>query len=632
MRTKLLPLLFFISIFMACSKKDPAPREVKSYTIEQFINTTVVNGGSFSHDDSKILISSDKSGIFNAYTLSVQGGEMTPLTSSENASVYALSFFPEDDRFLYMMDNNGDELFQLYVQEAHGSTRSLTPDKGARASFQGWADDRKSFFYTSTKRDPKFEDLYEMDIASMTAKLIYQNEEAYDISGISNDKKTLVLGKPVNTNDSDIFLYTLADGSIKKVNTALSGNQFACFSDDGSQMYFMTDEGEEYKYLVKYELADGTKETVFKTEWDVWFADFSKSGKYFIMGINEDGKTVVRVTNADSGKALDFPKFESGDITGITFSDSEKWVRFYVSSSASPSNLYTMNLETGEHFQLTQNLNPEITPDDLVLAEVVRYPSFDSLDIPAIYYKPLQASKDSKVPALIWVHGGPGGQSRQNYSALIQYLVNHGYAVLAVNNRGSSGYGKTFYQMDDQDHGEGDLKDCIWGKKWMQEQDYIDTSKVGIIGGSYGGFMVMRALTHTPNEFALGVNIFGVTNWLRTLKSIPPWWESFKEALYKEMGDPVADSLRLYGISPVFHGNKVTKPTMVLQGAKDPRVLQVESDEMVAAVKANGVPVEYLIFEDEGHGFVKKENQIKGYGSILTFLDEHLKGEKKMKE
>lgn len=632
MRTKLLPLLLFLSFFMACSKKDPAPREVKSYTIEQFINTTVVNGGSFSHDDSKILISSDKSGIFNAYTLPVKGGEMTALTSSENSSVYALSFFPEDDRFLYMMDNNGDELFQLYVQEADGSTRSLTPDAGARASFQGWADDRKSFFYTSTKRDPKFTDLYEMEIAGMTAKLIYQNDDAYEISGISNDKKTLVLEKPVNTNDNDIFLHVLADGTTTKLNTTLSGNQFATFSDDGSQMYFMTDEGEEYKYLVKYDLASGTKETVYKTEWDVWFANFSKSGKYFIMGINEDGKTVVRVTNADNGKALDFPKFESGDITGITFSDSEKWVRFYVSSSASPSNLYTMNLETGEHFQLTQNLNPEITPDDLVLAEVVRYPSFDSLDIPAIYYKPLQASKDNKVPALVWVHGGPGGQSRQNYSALIQYLVNHGYAVLAVNNRGSSGYGKTFYQMDDQDHGEGDLKDCIWGKKWLQEQDYIDTSKVGIIGGSYGGFMVMRALTHTPEEFALGVNIFGVTNWLRTLKSIPPWWESFKDALYKEMGDPVTDSLRLYNISPVFHGNKVTKPTMVLQGAKDPRVLQVESDEMVAAVKANGIPVEYLIFEDEGHGFVKKENQIKGYGSILTFLDEHLKGEKKMKE
>jgi dipeptidyl aminopeptidase/acylaminoacyl peptidase len=632
MRTKLLPLLLFLCILSACSKKDPAPREVKSYTIEQFINTTVVNGGSFSHDDSKILISSDKSGIFNAYTLPVQGGEMTPLTSSENSSVYALSFFPEDDRFLYMMDNNGDELFQLYVQEADGSTRSLTPDAGARASFQGWADDRKSFFYTSTKRDPKFTDLYEMEIAGMTAKLVYQNDEAYEISGISNDKKTLVLGKPVNTNDSDIFLYSLADRTTTKVNANLSGNEFASFSADGSQMYFMTDDGGEYKYLVKYDIATAAKETVFKTEWDVWFADFSKSGKYFIMGINEDGKTVVRVTNADSGKALDFPKFESGDITGITFSDSEKWVRFYVSSSASPSNLYTMNLETGEHFQLTQNLNPEITPDDLVLAEVVRYPSFDSLDIPAIYYKPLQASKDNKVPALVWVHGGPGGQSRQNYSALIQYLVNHGYAVLAVNNRGSSGYGKTFYQMDDQDHGEGDLKDCIWGKKWLQEQDYIDTSKVGIIGGSYGGFMVMRALTHTPEEFALGVNIFGVTNWLRTLKSIPPWWESFKEALYKEMGDPVADSLRLYNISPVFHGSKVTKPTMVLQGAKDPRVLQVESDEMVEAVKANGVPVEYLIFEDEGHGFVKKENQIKGYGTILTFLDKHLKGEKKMKE
>jgi len=214
---------------------------------------------------------------------------------------------------------------------------------------------------------------------------------------------------------------------------------------------------------------------------------------------------------------------------------------------------------------------------------------------------------------------------------LIQYLVNHGYAILAVNNRGSSGYGKTFFKMDDRNHGEKDLMDCVYGKKYLQTLDYISKEKIGIIGGSYGGFMVMAALTRHPKEFEVGVDLFGVTNWLRTLKSIPPWWESFKAALYQEMGDPVQDSARLYGISPLFHADKIVKPVMVLQGAQDPRVLKVESDEIVEAVRKNEVPVEYVVFDDEGHGFVKKENQIEGYGKILHFLDTYLKKEKDVK-
>jgi dipeptidyl aminopeptidase/acylaminoacyl peptidase len=196
-----------------------------------------------------------------------------------------------------------------------------------------------------------------------------------------------------------------------------------------------------------------------------------------------------------------------------------------------------------------------------------------------------------------------------------------------VNNRGSSGYGKTFFKMDDRNHGDKDLRDCIWGKKWMQGLDYIDGEKIGIIGGSYGGFMTMAAMTSFPDEFVVGVNFFGVTNWIRTLRSIPPFWAAQREALYQELGDPfTADSVRLYQISPLFHGNKVKNPVLVLQGANDPRVLKVESDEMVEAIKSNNVPVEYIVFPDEGHGFIKRENEIKADSQVLEFLDKYLKG------
>jgi dipeptidyl aminopeptidase/acylaminoacyl peptidase len=180
--------------------------------------------------------------------------------------------------------------------------------------------------------------------------------------------------------------------------------------------------------------------------------------------------------------------------------------------------------------------------------------------------------------------------------------------------------------MDDQKHGEADLGDVVASKRMLIETGYVDSTKIGIIGGSYGGYMVLAALTLQPDEFDVGVDLFGISNWLRTLNSIPPWWESFREALYKEMGNPVTDSVRLHRISPLFNASSITSPLMVLQGANDPRVLQVESDEIVAAAKAKGVPVEYIVFPDEGHGFVKKENEIRGYGAVLQFLDRYLKG------
>jgi len=197
--------------------------------------------------------------------------------------------------------------------------------------------------------------------------------------------------------------------------------------------------------------------------------------------------------------------------------------------------------------------------------------------------------------------------------------------VFAINNRGSSGYGKTFFLMDDRRHGSGDLDDCVASKQFLVEKGYVDGNRIGIIGGSYGGYMVLAALAFRPEAFALGVDLFGVSNWVRTLQSIPPWWESFRLALYKEMGDPSTDREHLYAISPLFHASRIQRPLIVLQGANDPRVLKVESDEIVEAARANGVDVQYVVFDDEGHGFRKKVNQLRGYKAIRDFCDRHLK-------
>lgn len=632
---KSISLIFTILILLVSCKEDDrkgeeiAVNELEQYTIDQFMDNESVYGGSFSPDKSKLLVSSNRTGIFNVYTVPTTGGKFTPVTKSDSTSMFAVSYFPNDERILMSADGNGDEIDHLYVQETNGELKDLTPWEGAKSNFYGWSDDKEAFYFGSNKRDSKFFDVYKMNIDDYSTELIYQNNDGMDFNEISDDENYIAVSQSMTTNDSDLYLINTKTDEKTKINDSLSGNSAQAFSKDNSKFYYTTDSEGEFSELMSYDINTKEYTKELSKDWDINGMSFSNDGKFMSVFINEDGKNVIEVYDVEKGELIDMPDFDGGDITGVSFSNDEKMMRLNVGSSKSPNNIYTYNLETGEQHKITDVLNKAIDPDDLVSAEVIRFKSFDGLEIPAIYYLPKQASKEYPVPGMIWVHGGPGGQTRQNFSSFLQYMVNNGYAVLAVNNRGSSGYGKTFYKMDDLNHGEKDLQDCIEGKNWLAEQPEIDGDKIGIIGGSYGGYMTMAALTYAPEEFDVGVNLFGVTNWMRTLKSIPPYWESFRKSLYLELGDPFsADSVRLKEISPLFHTDKVTKPLIVLQGAQDPRVLQAESDEIVEGVRKNGVPVEYVLFEDEGHGFVKKENQIKAYGDIVKFLDTYLKGNK----
>lgn len=632
---KSLSKILAVAILAACAtSKDETP-EVQKYSIGQFYENVSVSGGSFSPDESKLLINSNETGIFNVYEIDIASGEKKQLTNSSQESYFGQSYFPNDDRFIFSFDEGGNENFKVFMMNQEGQSKDLTPGDSVRNGFYGWSRDEESMYLMSNKRDPRYMDVYEMQISSMddempVSEIIYQNNDGLDVGAISPNERFYALTETITSADGKMYLYDRESGEKTDISVhegdATYSPQF--FSLDNKNLYYTTDENSDFVYLAKRDLESGEIETIFETNWDVWYAYDSWNEKYRVIGINEDAKTVVKIFNQETGEEVQLPEIEGGSISSVNISKSENLARLIVSTSASPSNIYVYNFETGDLKKLTDTLNPEINSDDLVEGKVVRYESFDGLTIPAIYYQPKQASEKNKVPGLVWVHGGPGGQSRLNYFALVQYLVNHGYAVLAVNNRGSSGYGKEFNHLDDKNHGDKDLKDCVAGKDFFASTGVVDMEKVGIIGGSYGGYMVMAALTFEPEAFDVGVNIFGVTNWLRTLKSIPPYWESFRKALYDELGDPTTeDSVRLYEISPLFHTENVTKPLMVLQGANDVRVLQVESDEIVEGVRASGVPVEYIVFDDEGHGFRKNENAIEGYGQIKEFLDQYLKGE-----
>ena len=636
----LLLALSVAALVTACSKQAPQteaveapPTEVPTYSAAQFFMTTsyglVTRGGkAFSHDGESILMNSDKSGVFNAYALPVSGGDPVQLTDSTDNAIFGVSWFPEDKRILYTYDSGGNELNHIVVREIDGSYRDLTPGDDLKADFLGWADDGESFYLVSTERNQRSFDVYRYASTGYERELVFENP-GLSVSALSGDGRWLALDKPRTSTDSDVYIVDLLSDSKEPILITEHDGNIAYgsmgFAADSSYLVYSTNEFGEFSQAWQYDLETQEKSLLAKADWDVWYVSHSAGGRYRVTGVNADASTQVTLTDLSTGEDFELPGLPGGDLGNIRFSADESMVALIVNADNSPSNIHVVDLEAGISSQLTEALNPAIDPAHLVSNSVVRYKSFDGLEIPAILYKPHNASADSPAPALVWVHGGPGGQSRTGYSPTIQHLVNHGYAVLAANNRGSSGYGKTFFHMDDKRHGEEDLQDIVYGRRYLETLDWVDGNKVGILGGSYGGYMVAAALAFEPETFDVGINIFGVTNWVRTLESIPPWWEDFKEALYDEMGDPATDAERHRRISPLFHADNIVKPLLVVQGANDPRVLQVESDELVAAVQANEVPIEYVVFPDEGHGFRKRDNRIAASESYVTFLDTYLR-------
>ena len=605
----------------------PDKRPSREYSIEQFMATTGITGASFSADEKKLLFSSNASGIYNVYSIPTAGGTPSALTKSATDTTFAVSYFPNDDRFLYTRDQGGNELNHLYAQSPSGEEKDLTPGEKLKAAFEKWTRAGDAFYVRTNERDERYFDLYRYDAKAYARTMVYQDDTGYDFGDVSDDGRWLAFEKTNTTADSNIYIWNATAKTMTLISKhdGIATYQPATFDVDSKWLYYLTNDGSEFQRVRRYELATGRSEDVEKADWDIVWTVFSHNGKYRLSAVNQDGRSILKIYDAKTGAPVPLPAFPSGEISSVRVSRSETKLAFQLDGDRGPNNLYAYDFGGKAPARLTDTMSKDIDPEDLVEAAVVRFKSFDGMEVPNIFYKPWQASPAAKVPALVWVHGGPGGQTRRQYSPYIQYLVNHGYVVLGINNRGSSGYGKSFNMADDHKHGREPLWDCIEGKKYLQSLPYVDADRIGIIGGSYGGYMVLAALAFQPEEFAVGVDIFGVSNWLRTLQSIPKWWEAQRLALYKEVGDPEKDADFLRETSPLFHADKIRKPLIVVQGANDPRVIKPESDDIVAAVKKSGVPVEYVVFPDEGHGFTKKKNQIEGWSAIRKFLDRYLK-------
>jgi dipeptidyl aminopeptidase/acylaminoacyl peptidase len=612
----------------AAAAPAAAPHAVKHYAIGQLMASETYSGVSFSPDGQKLLVTSSRTGIPNLYTMPAGGGALTALTHSTTDVINGLGYFPTDGRILYSSDHGGDELNHIFVREVDGSVRDLTPGAKLKAKFAGWAEDQKSFFVVTNERNPKYFDLYEYQAQGYSRRLLFTNDKAYQIQAVSPDRRWVAMNRIADNATTPAYLFDTQAKVLKQITP--EGERIVekpqVFTRDGRALLMLSNDGREFDALVRYDLATGEKTKVFATDWDVADAGLSKDGRLLVLGVDEDARNTVRLLDAKTFQPVALPDLGPGAVNGFALSPDSSHAVVTKANGDTPGDVMMVDLKSGAQKRLLASLSPEVNQADLVPGKVIHFKSYDGVSVPGILYVPHDAAPGG--PAIVFVHGGPGDESEVGYKASTQFYVNRGYVVFEINNRGSRGSGKTFYHLDDHKHGDADLDDVVAAKQMLADTGYVNPGHVAIMGQSYGGYMVLAGLTFRPDAFAAGIDLYGVSNWVRLLPNTPPWWEDLRRLLASEMGDWTTPEGMAYlkDISPAFHADKIKRPLLVLQGANDPRVLPVESEDMVAKLKANGVPVEYVKFPDEGHGFRKKANQVAAYEAIEAFLDKYVRG------
>jgi len=404
------------------------------------------------------------------------------------------------------------------------------------------------------------------------------------------------------------------EGDIQFIPTAWSPNS------DG--FFMVTNEGREFTGLAYYDIAKKSYEWYLEPDYDFEFLTISKGGNAMIWAINENGVSKLYGKNLKTNTPLSMPHLPIGVVNGLAVNPAgDKLALVYVRPSQA-SNLYEVDLKTGEMLELGQSMLGGIDPQDFIEPEAVFYESFDGRKIPAWLYKP-KTVDGMRYPVVLSIHGGPESQERPayNYNGLYQYLLNMGFGILAPNIRGSTGYGISYQKLIHRDWGGAELRDIEHAALYLRGLDWVDSNRIAVYGGSFGGFATLSAVTRLPQYWAVGVDIVGPSNLVTFAKAVPPFWKPFMK---QWVGDPEEDYDMLVERSPITYVSQLRAPMLIIQGAKDPRVVKAESDQMVEKIRAQGGKVEYYVDEEEGHGATRRENSIKWMGMIAHFLEEQL--------
>ena len=584
----------------------------------------------FSADGSQLLFASNMSGQFNLWRVPVEGGWPDQLTAFSDETVRGAGVSPTDGRILLCADHDGDEFHQLYMLDTErGWPHKLTdaPQVQHYVSGSAWSSDGTKFAYAANARNPSDMEVWVRDVESGETRAVF-GEGMFSFPGqFSPDGSKLLTLDFRNNSDASIHLVDLETGEARELTPHDDEAIFFSgpWAPDGSGFYMVTDAGSEFRGLAFYDLASDRYEWVEEPTHDVDDVTASTDGRVLAWLVNDNGYDRLRLRDLETGSDLPEPDLPAGSrphLTGaeppLALSPDGSHAALILSTPRRPPEAWVVETATGKANPVTDSRMGGLYEDDLVDVELVSYPSFDGREIPAWLYRP---EAEGKVPVVLSIHGGPEAQEKPLYQPLYQYLLSRGIAVLATNIRGSTGYGKSYQRLVQRDWGGGDLQDWEHAVKWLREQDWVEKERIGVHGGSYGGFAVLTCVTRLPQYWAAAVDIFGPSNLVTFAKAVPPTWKRF---IARFVGDPETEADFLMERSPITYVENVQAPLLVIQGATDPRVVKGESDQLVEKLESLGREVEYVVFDDEGHGFTKRTNELKAYRLAAEWLEKYL--------
>src|SRR5271163_1683666 len=581
----------------------------------------------------EMLISTRFADTFQIHQVKMPGGARTQLTFYVDDVRSALYPPQGGDFFVFSKDIGGGEFYQLYrYDEATGAVTLLTDGK-SRNTGEVWSNDGKKMAYGSTRRDGKDVDIWLSEPAHpddpknnrILAPMAGGGWSALDWS--PDDRQILIL-EEISANESYLWLMDSSTGE-KALITPKGGAEkiayaSAKFSEDGKGIYLTTDKDSEFQRLAYLDLS--SKKYMFLTEhihWDVEGFDITPDGKTIAFTTNEDGFGVVHLLDTNTGKEKAAPKLPAGLLFGVKWHHNGRDLAFGLTGSRSATDVYSVDVTTGKVERWTESETGGLNPETFSAAELVHWKSFDGKSISGFLYRPA-ARFTGKRPVIIDIHGGPEGQYRPRFLGSYNYFMNElGIAMIAPNVRGSTGYGKTFLSLDNGFLRAGSYQDINTLLDWIQTQPDLDSSRVLITGGSYGGFMTLAVATNYNDRICCSVDVVGPSNLVTFLEHTSAYRQDLRRAEYGDERDPKMREF-LESIAPFNKAKNITKPLFVIAGKNDPRVPVSESEQMVSIVRQNGTPVWWLMAKDEGHGFAKKQNQDYEFYATVMFVKQYL--------
>ena len=609
-----------------------APAAAAGYPFERYLNIRAASAPAVAPDGSRVAFLTNITGTNQVWMVKAAGGWPEQITFFSDR-VQAVAWSPDGAWLLVGKDAGGNERTQLWLFSPDGARQErITHDDSKIYRSARWSHDGRRIAYASNERAEAHFDIYVMDIATRKPVRVMQQDGSNNVAAWAPDDSALIVSRGLAGSDNTLLLVRLDTQQATELTPHTEPALYTSVNwPPGQILYLASDQGRDFVNLAAIDLTAPKLVFLEDRPHDVESLLFSEDGRRVVVSANEGGASRLSLREGGlSGKELAAPRPGDGVIGGLEFSRDGSKLAYTFSGAKNPGDVFLHDLAAGTSARLTTSSLGGIPADAFVEPKLVSYPTFDGLKIPALMYKPPANSAGRQPPAgsagrppaaVMIVHGGPEGQTRPAFSAVNQFFVSQGYVVLAPNIRGSTGYGRAYQQKDDVRRRLDSIKDLAAGAEYLKTSGAADPARIAVMGGSYGGYATLACLTFHPELWAAGVDIVGISNFRSFLKNTSVWRTALRASEY---GDPVADAEFLDSVSPLNHIEKIRAPLIVIQGANDPRVPQSEADQMVEKLRARQVPVEYLLFPDEGHGVVKLPNRIKAYTAIADFLAKHL--------